>query len=77
MKDQAEYFTKALGAGGSRPWMTQNEVRDNVGLGESDDDDADSLKNPLTQPDGGANAAGQTASNGGNAKTAGNSNEPQ
>lgn len=28
MKDQAEYFAKALGAGGSRPWMMQDEVRD-------------------------------------------------
>ncbi len=27
MKDQAEYFAKALGSGGSPPWLTQNEVR--------------------------------------------------
>jgi HK97 family phage portal protein len=28
MKDQAEFFAKALGTGGGRAWMTQNEVRD-------------------------------------------------
>lgn len=27
-KSQAEYFAKALGAGGSPPWMTQDEVRE-------------------------------------------------
>lgn len=28
IKDQADYFAKALGAGGSPPWMAQDEVRD-------------------------------------------------
>ncbi|WP_426043692.1 phage portal protein [Caulobacter sp. DWR3-1-2] len=28
MKDQSEFFSKALGAGGGRAWMQQNEVRD-------------------------------------------------
>ena len=28
MKDQAEFFAKALGSGGGKPWMTQNEVRE-------------------------------------------------
>jgi phage portal protein BeeE len=27
MKDQGEYYSKALGAGGSPAWMTQDEVR--------------------------------------------------
>jgi HK97 family phage portal protein len=31
-KDQAEYYTKALGAGGQPAWMTQNEIRSEVGL---------------------------------------------
>jgi HK97 family phage portal protein len=31
-KDQAEYFAKALGAGGTPAWMTQDEVRGDVGL---------------------------------------------
>jgi HK97 family phage portal protein len=26
-KDRADYYTKALGAGGGKPWMTQDEVR--------------------------------------------------
>lgn len=50
IKDQAEFLTKALGSGGSRPWMTQNEARDYVGLSQSTDPDADSLKNPMAQP---------------------------
>jgi HK97 family phage portal protein len=28
MKDQAEFFARALGSGGGRPWMMQDEVRD-------------------------------------------------
>jgi HK97 family phage portal protein len=28
LKDQADYFTKALGAGGHQPWHTANEIRD-------------------------------------------------
>jgi HK97 family phage portal protein len=31
-KDQAEYYAKALGAGGTPAWMTQDEVRAEVGL---------------------------------------------
>ncbi|MFH5927071.1 phage portal protein [Roseomonas xinghualingensis] len=49
MKDQAEYYAKALGAGGHRPWMKQNEVRDVVGLGRDPDPEADKLSNPMTQ----------------------------
>ncbi len=30
-KDQAEYYTKALGAGGQAAWMTVNEIREEVG----------------------------------------------
>jgi HK97 family phage portal protein len=52
-KDQAEYFTKALGAGGQPGWMTQNEVRAEVGLNPSDDPQADRL------PMGAMNAAPQ------------------
>lgn len=53
MKDQAEFYAKALGAGGQRPWMTANEVRDVTGLSRSDDPEADKLTNPMTQPTGG------------------------
>lgn len=31
-KDQAEYYTKALGAGGAKGWMTQDEIRAEIGL---------------------------------------------
>ncbi|CAG2152653.1 hypothetical protein LMG19282_04246 [Cupriavidus campinensis] len=48
-KDQADFFAKALGAGGQKPWMKQNEVRDSLDLPRSDDPQADDLRNPLTQ----------------------------
>lgn len=32
MKDQAEFFARALGSGGSRPWAEPNEVRDRLGM---------------------------------------------
>lgn len=51
MKDQAEFFAKALGAGGTRPWMTTNEVRGLSELPLSDDPGANSLSNPMTQQD--------------------------
>lgn len=50
LKDQAEFFAKALGAGGARGWMTQNEVREITGQGRSADPEADKLTNPMTQP---------------------------
>ena len=37
LKDQAEFFTKALGSGGHAPWMTQNEVRELQDLARSND----------------------------------------
>lgn len=42
-KDQADYFAKALGSGGTPAWMTQNEVREQIGLQPSKDEDADRL----------------------------------
>jgi len=50
LSDQADFFAKALGAGGQKPWMTQNEVRDNSDLPESSDSEANDLRNPMTQP---------------------------
>lgn len=49
LKDQADFFAKALGAGGQAPWLTQNEVRDAQDLPESNDPNADLLRNPMTQ----------------------------
>lgn len=37
LADQAEYFAAALGAGGHRPWMEANEVRELAGLGRHAD----------------------------------------
>lgn len=49
LKDQAEFFAKALGSGGSNPWMKQNEVREYSELPPSDDPNAESLRNQMTQ----------------------------
>lgn len=32
MKDQAEFFSKASGSGGHKPWMESNEIREHTGL---------------------------------------------
>lgn len=37
-KDQAEYYTKALGAGGQPAWMTVNEIRAEIGLNPVSDE---------------------------------------
>lgn len=42
-KDQGEYYTKALGAGGQPAWMTQNEVRAERGMNPVDDPAANKL----------------------------------
>lgn len=49
LNDQANFFAKALGAGGQKPWMTQNEVREVSDLPKSSDSQANDLKNPMTQ----------------------------
>lgn len=49
LKDQADFFAKALGSGGSAPWMTPNEVRDLQDLSKSDDPAAESLESTLTR----------------------------
>ncbi|KVW30735.1 phage portal protein [Burkholderia ubonensis] len=49
LNDQAAFFSKALGAGGSSPWMTQNEVRDTLDMPRNNDAVADQLRNPMTQ----------------------------
>lgn len=51
-KDRAEFYAKALGSGGSKGWMTQNDVRDLEELDRSDDPEADKLpqQSGLAQP---------------------------
>lgn len=51
MKDQGEYFAKALGAGSSPAWMTPNEVRDI--LDQTRHADGDTLFTPQIAHNGG------------------------
>ena len=44
--DQATYFAKALGAGGTPAWMTQNEVRGLLDMNPDDDPESDKLAKP-------------------------------
>lgn len=60
LKDQTDAFAKAAGAGGHRPWMKTNEIRDCLDMPASDDPQADMLSNPMTQK-GNANELTQTA----------------
>lgn len=50
LKDQADFFAKALGSGGHAPWHSQNEVRDLLDYPESEQPGTDQLRNPMTQP---------------------------
>lgn len=58
-KDQAEYYAKALGAGGTPAWMTQNEIRVEVGLNPVDDESANRLSTGAMNQ-GAANPEGAT-----------------
>ena len=52
-KDQSDYFTKALGAGGQPGWMTPNEVRQEVGLNPIDEEWARTVPRGAMNPEGG------------------------
>lgn len=49
LKDQADFFAKALGAGGQSPWHTQNEVRELLDYPESEQAGTNELRNPMTE----------------------------
>jgi HK97 family phage portal protein len=53
MKDQGEFFAKALGAGGHKPFMTQNEVRDVMDMPADPDPASDRLDSPMMGHNGG------------------------
>jgi HK97 family phage portal protein len=54
--DQSTFFSRALGSGGGKPFLTQNEVRTKLRYNKrSDDPEADSLK-PAAKPSGGQNS---------------------
>ncbi|ULJ64190.1 phage portal protein [Wielerella bovis] len=42
-EEQAAYFSKALGSGGAKGWLTQNEVREKTDFPRVDDPEADKL----------------------------------
>ena len=46
-KDRAEFYAKALGAGGGKGWLSQNEVREFEDADPADDPEADELPQPL------------------------------
>lgn len=45
-KDRAEFYAKALGQGGSKGWMTQNDVRRSEDMDPLSDPEADALPQP-------------------------------
>lgn len=51
-KDQAEYYTKALGAGGQPAWMTVNEIRDERDMNPIDEAWANEVSRGAMQPQG-------------------------
>ena len=51
-KDRAEYYAKALGSGGAKGWMTQNDVRACEDMDRSDDPKADELPQPTAKAPG-------------------------
>lgn len=50
LKDQAEFLSKALGAGGAPGYMTQNEARDKFDLNRHDDGDTLNPGSGVSQP---------------------------
>lgn len=48
-KDRGEFYAKALGSGGAKGWMTQNDIRGLEELDRSDDPEADKLPQPAKQ----------------------------
>lgn len=47
---QGEYFAKALGAGGGKGWLTQNDVREILDLDRSDEPQANELPQSTGEP---------------------------
>lgn len=52
-KDQADYYTKALGAGGQPAWMTVNEIREEVGRNPRPEAWANEVSRGAMNPGGG------------------------
>lgn len=58
-KDQAEYYTRALGAGGQPAWMTVNEIRSEIGLNPVADAWANAVSKGAMAPQEVSNAGTQ------------------
>lgn len=67
--DQARFFATALGSGGGKPFLTQNEVRTRLHVNKSDDPEADSLKPAAKQSGAGALAGENQNANDGQGNT--------
>lgn len=61
-KDQAEYYTKALGAGGQPGWMTPNEIRAERDMNPVDEEWANQVPRGAMNGDTGNGNEGDTAS---------------
>lgn len=61
-KDQADYYTKALGAGGQPGWMSVNEIRAERDMNPIDAPWADEVPRGAMNPDMGSDAAADAAS---------------
>lgn len=48
--DRAKFYSMGLGSGGTKGWLTQNDVRDFEEMDRSDDPEADKLPQPTTKP---------------------------
>ncbi len=56
--DQSLFFSRALGSGGGKPFLTQNEVRTKLRYNKNSDPEADSLK-PAAKSSAGAHTSGE------------------
>lgn len=61
LKDQAEFFARALGSGGHPAWMTQNEVREQSGMGQRVDGEGLKQASAAPQKAGATNDVETTA----------------
>jgi HK97 family phage portal protein len=68
--DQSLFFTRALGSGGGKPFMSQNEVRTKLRMNKDRDPEADSLKPAAKQAGSGPNPGENANANDGQSGTA-------
>lgn len=74
LESQANFFSKALGAGGGRGWMTQNEVRDK--FEQNPKEGGDVLPQPITKQPSGSGDGAEGEGQGGDAPGSGKAGQP-